>query len=92
MSGRVPFSKRPAGGQLLARLKRGDHVVMLDVARGFRSFRDAIATLEDWIEGGITVHKSSQISMPSTKPAAPGPIPLPDPVVPATVLDEVTNG
>ena len=52
----MPFSKRPAGGQLLARLKRGDHVVMLDVARGFRSFRDAIATLEDWIEGGITVH------------------------------------
>jgi len=56
VSGRVPFARRPAGGELAARVRTGDHVVMLDIARGFRSFRDAVATLEDWIERGVTVH------------------------------------
>src|SRR5438270_1376374 len=31
-------------------------------------------------------------TIPSTNPAHEGPMPLPGPVVPATVFDEVTNG
>src|SRR5947209_9064371 len=31
------------------------------------------------------------LTMPSTKPAPDGPMPLPGPVVPATVFEEVTN-
>lgn len=68
-SGKTLFKDRPAGGQLAAALKPGDHVVMLDMARGFRRIVDAITTVEGWIEAGVSLHLIRD-NIDTTKPAA----------------------
>lgn len=57
VSGKTRMASRKAGGELLARLLPGDHVIVNDLTRMFRSFRDAVATVEDWVERGITLHE-----------------------------------
>lgn len=56
VSGKTPLSERPAGSKLCSALAKGDHVVMLDLTRGFRNFADAIVTIEGWIKDGVVVH------------------------------------
>ena len=53
---RILFRKRPAGGQLFERVRRGDHIVIAKLDRGFRSTRDCLDTLECWRRRGVTVH------------------------------------
>jgi DNA invertase Pin-like site-specific DNA recombinase len=52
----IPFLKRPAGRSLTRKLKRGDHVVAYDMARGFRSQLDMLQTMEKWESMGVTFH------------------------------------
>lgn len=53
---RKPFRERLAGGQLCARLQRGDHVILPRLDRAFRRVTDAVDQLGQWAEQGITVH------------------------------------
>lgn len=55
-SGRIPLHERPAGSALCQRLLPGDHVILTELSRGFRSFKDAIHRLEIWIADGINIH------------------------------------
>lgn len=50
------FRDRPVGRKLFEQLRPGDHVIMTRLDRGFRRFRDAIQTIDDWISMGIHVH------------------------------------
>jgi len=56
VSGKVRFADRKAGAELLKRLLPGDHVILTRLDRGFRSFRDAVDTIEGWIDKGINIH------------------------------------
>lgn len=46
VSGSKPLSERPAGGPLLARLQRGDTLIIAKLDRGFRNAADALAVAE----------------------------------------------
>lgn len=56
VSGDTPFMDRPAGKQLYQRLKRGDHVIMTRLDRGFRNLRDFLEVTEKWLKSGIYIH------------------------------------
>jgi putative DNA-invertase from lambdoid prophage Rac len=56
VSGSAPLSSRPEGKALLARLQPGDVVVTAKLDRMFRSSLDALATLEEFRKGRITLH------------------------------------
>lgn len=60
VSGRTRFIERPAGRQLWTRLQPGDHVIFTRLDRGFRSFRDAIDVMEEWIAKGVHIHLIKQ--------------------------------
>ncbi len=53
ISGSVPLSERPAGGELVALLQPGDTVVCNKIDRLFRSAADALTTVKEWQESGI---------------------------------------
>jgi len=56
VSGKTRMKDRPVGSVLLTSLQKGDHVVVLDLSRAFRSHRDAIICLDDWREQGVIFH------------------------------------
>lgn len=52
----IDFKDRPAGGALLKQLKSGDHLIVYRLDRAWRSTKDAILMVEDFLKRGITVH------------------------------------
>ena len=48
------FPKRPAGGELLSKLRGGDHLCIAKLDRAFRSARDCHNTLAELRERGVT--------------------------------------
>ncbi len=54
-SGDVPMFKRPNGRQMAA-LRRGDHIILTKIDRGFRNTADALHCLETWEKAGIELH------------------------------------
>jgi len=56
VSGGVEFKSRPSGSKLLAELGKGDTLVFPKLDRGFRNTRDALNTLHELKEKGISVH------------------------------------
>lgn len=56
VSGKTKLANRPAGSQLVARLRPGDHVIVNDISRAWRSFRDAVDCMEGWIDKKIVLH------------------------------------
>ncbi len=56
VSGSVPLAERPEGQRLLATVKRGDMVVVSKLDRMFRSASDALGTLEELKEQGVSLH------------------------------------
>lgn len=55
-SGSVRLRDRPGGSELCSLLSPGDHVLVTDLARAWRSMADAVSTFSDWQRDGITVH------------------------------------
>jgi putative DNA-invertase from lambdoid prophage Rac len=56
VSGGAEFKTRPQGARLLEALKDGDTVIFPKLDRGFRNTRDALNTLHDLKERGVSVH------------------------------------
>lgn len=56
VSGGAEFKTRPQGARLLESLKNGDTVIFPKLDRGFRNTRDALNTLHDLKEKGVSVH------------------------------------
>lgn len=56
VSGSVPLRERVEGSRLWAKLEKGDSLLLAKLDRGFRSSRDAITTLHDLKERGVSVH------------------------------------
>jgi DNA invertase Pin-like site-specific DNA recombinase len=56
VSGGAEFKTRPQGARLLEALKEGDTVIFPKLDRGFRNTRDALNTLHDLKERGVSVH------------------------------------
>jgi len=56
VSGGVEFKTRPEGARLLAVLEENDTVIFPKLDRGFRNTRDALNTLHDLKERGVSVH------------------------------------
>lgn len=52
----IPFPKRPGASQMLANLRRGDHVVIYRGDRAFRNARQCCEFVEQCIANNITVH------------------------------------
>ena len=55
VSGGAEFKTRPQGARLLESLKNGDTVIFPKLDRGFRNTRDALNTLHDLKEKGVSV-------------------------------------
>lgn len=55
VSGAMPLSKRPGGALLLTALRRGDVVIAAKMDRMFRSASDALVTVEDLAERGVSL-------------------------------------
>lgn len=55
VSGSIPLKDRPAGLKLLAILKRGDTIVAAKLDRMFRNALDALTTVKDFQERGISL-------------------------------------
>lgn len=56
VSGSVRFRERPEGGKLCGQLRRGDHLVIYSMDRGFRNVRDMLAFLDFCRERGVKLH------------------------------------
>jgi putative DNA-invertase from lambdoid prophage Rac len=56
VSGSVPVSERPKGGELFAKLAKGDVVIAPKLDRLFRSALDALTVVEDLRKRGISLH------------------------------------
>jgi putative DNA-invertase from lambdoid prophage Rac len=56
VSGSVPVEERPVGGQLFAKLERGDLVVAAKLDRLFRSALDALKVVESLKSKGVKLH------------------------------------
>ena len=56
VSGGAEFKTRPQGARLLESLTDGDTVIFPKLDRGFRNTRDALNTLHDLKERGVSVH------------------------------------
>lgn len=56
VSGSVPLRDRPEGQLLWSKLNKGDTLLLAKLDRGFRSSKDAITTLHDLKEKGVSVH------------------------------------
>lgn len=55
-SGGKNLADRPAGAELLKRLKRGDTVIIARLDRAFRRASDSLMTIERWVKQGINLH------------------------------------
>ena len=56
VSGGAEFKTRPEGARLIELLQTGDTVIFPKLDRGFRNTRDALNTLHDLKEKGVSVH------------------------------------
>jgi len=56
VSGSLEFEKRPEGAKLFANLQRGDVLVFSKLDRAFRNTRNALNTLHELKQRGISVH------------------------------------
>lgn len=56
VSGSVEFKKRPEGSKLIELLQHGDMLIVPKIDRGFRNIRDALNTLHELKERGVSVH------------------------------------
>ena len=56
VSGSVPVEERPIGGQLFAKLQRGDIVIAAKLDRLFRSALDALKVVESLKGRGVKLH------------------------------------
>jgi DNA invertase Pin-like site-specific DNA recombinase len=56
VSGNLEFEKRPEGAKLFAGLQKGDVLVFSKLDRAFRNTRNALNTLHDLKERGVSVH------------------------------------
>ena len=56
VSGSLEFEKRPEGAKLFASLERGDVLVFSKLDRAFRNTRNALNTLHELKERGVSVH------------------------------------
>jgi putative DNA-invertase from lambdoid prophage Rac len=56
VSGSLAFENRPEGAKLFASLKRGDVLVFSKLDRAFRNTRNALNTLHELKERGVSVH------------------------------------
>ena len=56
VSGGAEFKTRPEGARLVELLQVGDTVIFPQLDRGFRNTRDALNTLHDLKEKGVSVH------------------------------------
>ena len=56
VSGGAEFKTRPEGARLVELLRAGDTVIFPKLDRGFRNTRDALNTLHDLKEKGVSVH------------------------------------
>jgi putative DNA-invertase from lambdoid prophage Rac len=56
VSGSVPVEERPIGGQLFAKLQRGDIVIAAKLDRLFRSALDALKVVESLRDRGVKLH------------------------------------
>ena len=55
VSGGTPIGKRPAGAGMLAALKKGDVVIASALDRMFRDTRDALNTIHDFKQRGVSL-------------------------------------
>lgn len=56
VSGSVEFHKRPEGSKLFERLETGDVLIFSKLDRAFRNTRNALNTLHELKERGVSVH------------------------------------
>jgi len=56
VSGSLEFEKRPEGAKLFASLQQGDVLVFSKLDRAFRNTRNALNTLHELKERGVSVH------------------------------------
>jgi putative DNA-invertase from lambdoid prophage Rac len=56
VSGSTSISERPAGRELIACMRKGDHVVVAKLDRAFRSVADCAATLKVFERRGVNLH------------------------------------
>jgi putative DNA-invertase from lambdoid prophage Rac len=56
VSGSIPLAERPAGGQLFARLTKGDIVITPKFDRLFRSPLDALTVVDDLRTREVSLH------------------------------------
>jgi DNA invertase Pin-like site-specific DNA recombinase len=56
VSATIDFLSRPAGYELNRRLRAGDHVVVAELDRAFRSPKDGYRTIDAWHEQGVFFH------------------------------------
>jgi DNA invertase Pin-like site-specific DNA recombinase len=56
VSGSVAFSRRTRGGELLAKIQKGDLLVIAKLDRAWRSANDALACIEDFKKRGVSLH------------------------------------
>lgn len=57
---RKKLIQRPEGRRMNAALRRGDHVIIARLDRGFRSMADMVMTMQMWERRGIFVHFADQ--------------------------------
>lgn len=53
---KLPFNQRKKGAEISAKLQEGDQIIFCKLDRAFRSLKDAINQMEDWMQSGIGVH------------------------------------
>lgn len=56
VSGSLEFEKRPEGAKLFASLQRGDVLVFSKLDRAFRNTRNALNTLHELKQRGVSIH------------------------------------
>lgn len=56
VSGGIPFFSRPGGQAVYHSMRRGDHLIIPFLDRGFRSIRDAHNTVHVLKQAGINIH------------------------------------
>jgi len=56
VSGSIEFEKRPEGAKLFERLESGDVLIFSKLDRAFRNTRNALNTLHELKERGVSVH------------------------------------
>jgi DNA invertase Pin-like site-specific DNA recombinase len=56
VSGSLEFEKRPEGSKLFASLERGDVLIFSKLDRAFRNTRNALNTLHELKQRGVSVH------------------------------------